>query len=68
MKVKIGNTIYDSSEEPIMLILSNKDKEIVLKDKTIKAQEKEIKKQKRLKIVGFIGSIILPILTLIALI
>ena len=27
MKVKIGDTIYDSREEPIMLILSNKDKE-----------------------------------------
>ena len=27
MKVKIGDTIYDSSKEPIMLILSNKDKE-----------------------------------------
>lgn len=27
MKVKIGNTIYDSSKEPIMLILSDKDKE-----------------------------------------
>ena len=29
--------------------------------------KKEIKKQKRLKIVGFIGSILLPIITLIAL-
>lgn len=27
MKVKIGNTIYDSNEEPIMLILSESDKE-----------------------------------------
>jgi len=27
MKVKIGNTIYDSEEEPIMVILSQKDKE-----------------------------------------
>jgi hypothetical protein len=26
MKVKIGNTIYDSNEEPIMLILSELDK------------------------------------------
>lgn len=27
MKVKIGNTIYNSNEEPIMLILSESDKE-----------------------------------------
>ena len=26
MKVKIGNKIYDSSEEPIMIILSDDDK------------------------------------------
>jgi len=26
MKVKIGNTIYDGSKEPIMLILSEEDK------------------------------------------
>tara|TARA_Y100000389_G_scaffold24964_2_gene21683 strand:+ start:1370 stop:1708 length:339 start_codon:yes stop_codon:yes gene_type:complete len=49
-------------------ILSNKDTEIELKSKTIKAQEKEIKKQKRLKIVGFISSIVLPVLTLLTLI
>tara|TARA_R110002012_G_scaffold281739_1_gene471070 strand:+ start:1233 stop:1571 length:339 start_codon:yes stop_codon:yes gene_type:complete len=49
-------------------ILSNNKKEIELKDKTIKAQKKEIAKQKRLKLVGFIGSIVLPILTLLTLI
>lgn len=27
MKVKIGNTIYDSRKEPIMLVLSDQDKE-----------------------------------------
>ena len=27
MKVKIGNKIYDSEIEPIMIILNNKDKE-----------------------------------------
>ena len=26
MKVKIGNTIYDSNEEPIMLLLEEEDK------------------------------------------
>jgi hypothetical protein len=27
MKVKVGNKIYDGKQEPIMVILSNKDKE-----------------------------------------
>ena len=48
--------------------LSMENTEIELKDKTIKTQGKEIKKQKRLKIMGFIGTIVLPIITLIALI
>ena len=46
-------------------ILFNKDEEIKLKDDTIKQQKKEIRKQKFLKILGFTGSILLPILTLI---
>ena len=27
MKVKIGNTLYDSKDQPIMVILSEQDKE-----------------------------------------
>jgi hypothetical protein len=49
-------------------ILQNKNIEIDIKTQIIDHQEVEIKKQKRLKVVGFIGSILLPILTLIALI
>jgi len=49
-------------------ILDNKNEEIALKDETIKQQKKEIRKQKFLKILGFTGSIVLPILTLLALI
>ena len=56
-------SIVDNFEQ----ILSNKNAEIEFKDKIIKAQEKEIKKQKRLKIVGFIGSVIIPIFILISL-
>ncbi len=48
-------------------IIQNKDSEISLKNGIIKVQEKQIKKQKRLKVLGFVGSIALPILTLIAL-
>ena len=49
-------------------ILDNKNEEILLKDDTIKQQKKEIRKQKFLKILGFAGSVILPILTLLALV
>ena len=49
-------------------ILDNKNEEIALKDETIKQQKKEIRKQKFLKIIGFTGSIVLPILTLLVLI
>ncbi len=48
-------------------LLDNKNQELLFKDDTIKLQKKEIRKQKLLKILGFSGSIILPILTLIAL-
>lgn len=44
------------------VVLSNKDKELGLKDETIEEQRGEIRKQKTLKILGFTGSIILPII------
>lgn len=57
-------SIIDNFEQ----ILHNKDAELDIKDQVIEAQKKEIRKQRRLKIVGFIGAIVLPIITLIALI
>jgi len=48
-------------------VLDNKNEELGFKEDTIKQQKKEIRKQKLLKLAGFTGSIILPILTLIAL-
>ena len=48
-------------------IVTNKDSELLLKDDIIKQQKKEIRKQKVLKIVGFAGSIILPVITAILL-
>ena len=47
-------------------ILANKDEEVKFKNETIKQQKKEIRKQKFLKILGFTGSIVLPILILLA--
>ena len=48
-------------------ILDNNKQIIQYKDDTIKHQKKEIRKQKLQKILGFSGSVILPILTLLAL-
>ena len=47
-------------------IISNKDKEIEIQTEIIEIKKKEIRKQKFLKVIGFIGSILLPIITLIA--
>jgi len=46
-------------------IIANKDEEVAILDNTIEDQNKEIKKQKRLKILAFIGVIALPILVLL---
>jgi hypothetical protein len=47
------------------LIVSNKDKEIVILNDIIKKQKKEIRKQKVLKIMGFSAAVILPITVLL---
>lgn len=47
-------------------VLDNKNAELNMREDTIKQQKKEIRKQKLLKLAGFTTSIILPILTLIA--
>ena len=51
--------------ENLNSVITNKDSELTLKDDIIKQQKKEIRKQKRLKIIGFIGSIVLPIVVII---
>ncbi len=55
----------DKQIENLNKIIKNKDGEIALKEKTIKQQKKEIRKQKRLKTLGFMGCIIIPIITVI---
>lgn len=49
-------------------IIGNKDIELSLLNTTIKEQKKEIRKQKVLKIIGFAGSVVLPIATLLLLV
>ena len=53
--------------ENFQTLLDNSNKVIAYKNDTIDHQKKEIRKQKFQKILGFSGSIILPILTLLAL-
>jgi len=66
-KLKLQNQNTENIIKNLEEIVGNKDEEISLKDKTIKEQKKEIKKQRNLKRLGFIGSIVLPIVILIAL-
>jgi hypothetical protein len=66
-KLKTTNSNNEQIIENNETIVGNKNKELGIKDDTIKKQKKEIKKQKFLKSLGFIGSIVLPILTLLAL-
>ena len=53
--------------ENFQTLLDNSNKVIAYKNDTIDQQKKEIRKQKFQKILGFSGSIFLPILTLLAL-
>ena len=46
-------------------MIANKDEEVTILNNTIEDQKKEIKKQKRLKTLGFVGAIVLPILVLL---
>lgn len=56
---------YELQIENLNKIIKNKDAEIGLANDEIKKQKKEITKQKRLKVLGFIGSVALPIITLL---
>ncbi len=58
-------TNLEEINENLKSIVDNKDAELELKDDIIKQQKKEIRKQKRLKILGYIGSVVLPITVLI---
>ena len=66
-KLELQNKNKDEIIKNLNTIVSNKIKEIEFKNLTIEDQKKEIKKQKNLKRVGFIGAVVLPIITLIIL-
>lgn len=66
-KLNLQNKNKDEIIKNLNDIVTNKIKEIEYKDLTIEEQKKEIKKQKNLKKLGYVGSVVLPILTLILL-
>ena len=66
-KLKLQNKNKDEIIKNLNTIIINKIKEIEYKNLTIEDQKKEIKKQRNLKRLGFVGSVVLPILTLILL-
>jgi len=66
-KLNLQNENYVKIVSNLETVVKNKDEIIIYKDKTIKQQEKEIRKQKILKNLGFVGCVVLPVITLIIL-
>lgn len=66
-KLNLQNKNKDEIIKNLNDIIINKIKEIEYKNLIIEDQKKEIKKQRNLKRLGFVGSVVLPILTLILL-
>ena len=66
-KLELQNKNKDEIIKNLNDNITNKIKEIDYKDLTIEEQQKEINKQRNLKRLGFVGSVVLPILTLILL-
>ena len=64
-KLNLQNKNYEKIVSNLETVINNKDEIIVFKDRTIDQQKKEIKKQKFLKKLGFVGCVILPVITLI---
>lgn len=65
VEVKLNSKIVnlESINSNLEQVIVNKDKEIAIKDEIIKVQKREIRKQKVLKIAGFTGSVVLPVVT-----
>lgn len=66
-KLELQNKNKDEIIKNLNDIITNKIKEIDYKDLTIEEQQEEINKQRNLKRLGFVGSVVLPIITLILL-
>jgi signal recognition particle GTPase len=50
--------------ENLRLLLDNKDSELKIYEDIIKRLKREVRKQKTLKIIGFVGSVVLPSIVL----
>ena len=66
-KLNLQDENYVKIVSNLETVVKNKDEIIIYKDKTIKQQKKEIRKQKILKNLGFVGCVVLPVITLIIL-
>jgi len=66
-KLELQNKNKDEIIKNLNDIITNKIKEIDYKDLIIEEQQEEINKQRNLKRLGFVGSVVLPIITLILL-
>ena len=66
-KLNLQDENYVKIVSNLETVFKNKDEIIIYKDKTIKQQKKEIRKQKILKNLGFVGCVVLPVITLIIL-
>jgi gamma-glutamyl phosphate reductase len=66
-KLNLQNENYVKIVSNLETVVKNKDEIIIYKDNTIKQQKKEIRKQKILKNLGFVGCVVLPVITLIIL-
>jgi len=58
----------DEKIKNLNILLGNKETEIADLNNTIKEQKKEIKKQKIIKTIALVGDVVLPVVTLIAVI
>ena len=67
VKLSLKEANYETIIENLNEINKNKDDEIALQLDIIKQQKKEIRKQKFYKTLSAIGSIVLPIITLLTL-
>jgi len=67
VKLSLKQSNYETIVENLSNINKNKDDEINFQLDIIKQQKKEIRKQKFYKILSTIGSVVLPIITLLTL-
>jgi len=64
--LQVKETAHQGQLDNLNSIIENKDGIIIIRDKTINKQKKEIRKQKFMKVIASVAAIAGPILTLMA--